>query len=247
MGTAAIFFITAALVLSLNVLAVLCSIAICKWGIPAAMRLQNRPHPMAVLRERLPLYLFNVTVLLLLTAGGLWWAADKFVVAQPSAWAIFAQLAVITLIDDAWFYGWHRLLHENKWMYNKIHRIHHRAFSPLPFEYIYVHPVEWMVGSVGSLLGLLAVHVIWGGVPLWTFWAFALIRTVHELDIHSGTRSIIGPWIPFFGLTEHHDLHHAKPTKGNYASIFTLWDRALGTHWRPSPSAESVDATPNGR
>ena len=29
----------------------------------------------------------------------------------------------------------------------------------------------------------------------------------------------------------HHDLHHLRPTKGNYAPYFTFRDRLCGTHF----------------
>ncbi len=55
------------------------------------------------------------------------------------------------------------------------------------------------------------------------------IRNLHELDIHSGIKSSkITSFIPFYGSTEHHDLHHSK-NKGNYASTFTIWDKVFGT------------------
>jgi len=141
---------------------------------------------------------------------------------------------VILVVDDAWFYGWHRLLHEDKRLYNRVHRIHHKAFSPLPIEYIYVHPLEWIVGSIGPFLGIVAVNLTWGTIPVWTFWGYLLIRNLHELDVHSGIRSLVGEHIPLYGLTEHHDLHHARPTHGNYCSTFTLWDRVFKTYWRPT-------------
>ena len=56
------------------------------------------------------------------------------------------------------------------------------------------------------------------------------LRNLHELDIHSGVKSSkITSAIPFYGTTEHHDLHHSR-NKGNYASTFTFWDKIFGTY-----------------
>ena len=66
-----------------------------------------------------------------------------------------------------------------------------------------------------------------------SLWGYLLVRNLHELDIHSGIISPLGKLMPIYAPAEHHDLHHSKPTKGNYASTFELWDRVLGTYWRP--------------
>ncbi len=231
-----VFVTTAGIYLGINVFGLIWSLGIVHFGLPDALRLQDRPHPMATLKERLPLVTMNVFILLALTAGAVVSLDSVFTTEPISGKLLTVQLLLVLCIDDVWFYGWHRLLHENTWMYSKIHRIHHKAFSPLPFEYIYVHPVEWMVGSIGPFLGFVTVNAVFGTVPTWTLWAYLLVRNLHELDIHSGMRSFLGPKIPFFGLAEHHDLHHAKPTKGNYASTFTLWDHVFRTLWRPTPS-----------
>ena len=151
----------------------------------------------------------------------------------PTVGVLLGQVLLIIVIDDAWFYGWHRLMHEHKGLYRRIHKIHHRAYAPLPIEYIYVHPLEWMVGGIGPFVGLILVHTVWGAIPAWTLWAYLLVRNLHELDIHSGIKSWIGLHLPLYAPAEHHDLHHAKPGKGNYASTFTLWDKLFKTHWRP--------------
>jgi len=228
---------TLSIYLTVNVVGVLWTMCILKWGIPKDYALQGRPHTWATFRERLPLVLFNTVVLLTMTGFGLHAMRDWFDSSPPALSTLGLGLVVIFVIDDVVFYCWHRMLHDNKWLYNKIHRIHHKAFSPLPYEFLYVHPIEWMVGTLGPALGFVAVATIWGSIPIWTLWSFAIIRNVHELDIHSGMRSVLGPYIPLYGLTEHHDLHHSKPTKGNFSSTFTFWDRVLGTYWRPGDKA----------
>ena len=69
-------------------------------------------------------------------------------------------------------------MHENKYVYYKIHKIHHEANSPIPIDYIYVHPLECQIYR--SFIGIL----ILGGVNIYTFWLYLIIRNLHELDIH---------------------------------------------------------------
>ena len=92
---------------------------------------------------------------------------------------IIGQLFVVIIFDDAFFYILHRIMHENKFIYTKIHKIHHRANSPIPLDYIYVHPLEWMSGFIGPFIGIL----ILGGVSIYTFWLYLFIRNFHEFAI----------------------------------------------------------------
>ena len=96
-------------------------------------------------------------------------------------------------------------------------------------EYIYVHPLEWMGGGIGIPIGLGLIVLFQGSISVHAFWIFAFWRNFHEIDIHSGLRSRFAKYIPLYGTTEHHDIHHRKNTNGNYASTFTFWDKVLGT------------------
>ena len=116
-------------------------------------------------------------------------------------------------------------MHTNKYILNKIHRIHHRAITPVALEYIYVHPLEWIMGYVGPFLAIFLI-ILFSPVNIIAFWLYQLIRNIHELDVHSGFKSVFSKWIPFWGECEHHDLHHKK-LNGNYATTFTIWDYFL--------------------
>ncbi len=225
--------ITLAIYIGINVVGLLWSAAIIHFGVPEPMSIQNRSHKWKTLTDRLPLVFLNQFILMALVFVSLQMFDGLFSQALPP-WSILAmQLLVIVLFDDLIFYFWHRYMHENRRLYNRVHRIHHKAYAPLPIEYIYVHPLEWLVGSLGPFVGLVAVNMIWGNIPCWTLWAYLLVRNLHELDVHSGIKSPLGKIIPGYAEAEHHDLHHLRPLKGNYASTLTLWDRLLGTYYRP--------------
>ena len=123
------------------------------------------------------------------------------------------------------FYVLHRLMHENKYIYRKIHKIHHRANTPIPIDYIYVHPLEWSSGMIGPFIGMFML----GGISIYSFWIYLIVRNLHELHIHSGiVTSFFMRIIPFYGDNEHHDIHHSI-RDGNYSSTFILWDYIFKT------------------
>ena len=84
------------------------------------------------------------------------------------------KLSVVLLVDDIFFYFLHRSMHESKYLYKKIHKIHHRANTPIPIDYIYVHPFEWLSGFIGPFIGM----IILGGISFNTFCAYLIIRNI---------------------------------------------------------------------
>ncbi len=189
------------------------------------VKIQKRKLQPELFFQRLPLIAFNVFLLFTLSAAGLYLLKDFFILnTVPSVGVFFIQLIAILLIDDLYFYCFHRSLHQNKYLLKKIHSIHHRAATPFPLEYIYVHPLEWIGGAIGSFLAVIILQE----VNIYAFWAYVMFRNLHEIDIHSGVRSTISQYIPLLGTTEHHDLHHSK-INGNFASTFNIWDKIFGT------------------
>lgn len=177
-------------------------------------------------RQRAPLILFNISLLMIIMGFGLYFGYNYgiFDETTPSIGLFVFQVVVLLLCDDFYFYVYHRTLHEIPFLYRKIHRIHHQATAPFPLEFIYVHPLEWMLGAIGILLGIIVLQE----VNIYAFWAYVLFRNLHELDIHSGTKSMFGQYLPFYGTVEHHDQHHSK-VNGNYASSLTIWDKLFKT------------------
>jgi sterol desaturase/sphingolipid hydroxylase (fatty acid hydroxylase superfamily) len=192
-------------------------------------RIQQRSYTIATLNKRMPLIYLNLAFLYILTYLGLTLTKTAFSWQSLPWWNILIQCVFLSLIDDFYFYFYHRTLHRNMWLFRKIHKIHHKAHSPLPIEYIYVHPLEWFIGAAGLVIGYLLLFFITGSLNCYVFLLYLTFRTVHELDIHSGINSFFANYIPFFASAEHHDLHHAKPTLGNYASTYLFWDKCLGT------------------
>lgn len=148
------------------------------------------------------------------------------VTGYPKMWDIVWQNLTILLIDDFYMYWYHRLLH-TRVLFKNIHHIHHRAYNPNLFDFIYAHPLEPFIGSfavIGCYLFLLP-HIV-------TICISIVIRYIHENEIHSGYDF---PWsvsniIPFLVPARDHDLHHSRG-KGNYGNMFTFWDKIFQT-WR---------------
>ncbi|SAM00218.1 hypothetical protein [Absidia glauca] len=151
---------------------------------------------------------------------------------------IWPQLIIFFVIEDAYHYAVHRLMH---WppLYKKIHKVHHEYAAPFGIAAEYAHPLETSILGLGTIGGPLFYHAItfyylktskdWH-LHLFTMLVWIVVRLVQAIDAHSGYDF---PWslhhfIPFWAGAEHHDYHH-QAFVGNYASSFRWWDYLFGT------------------
>ena len=221
--------ITIIILLSCNVLGFIISLLTIHVKSLHKYRRQDKKINPSIFYNRLPLILFNISLLSVISAFGLYFLFPIFDKSLDfNILIILLQLFIILFVDDFFFYFLHRWMHENKYILKKIHRIHHKASAPFALEYLYVHPIEWMLGYTGPFIGIISIGVFTDSLSIWAFWIYMVVRNIHELDVHSGFKSKIGKWIPFWGENEHHDIHHEK-LDGNYATTFTFWDWVFKT------------------
>jgi len=220
--------ITITLLILINFYGFLYSLLITKYNFSNSFKIQSKNIEYKVLKKRLPLIVFNVSVLIFFNYIGIRFFGHLFLKDYNSIIICFVEILFVLIVDDFFFYILHRGMHESKYIYKKIHKIHHRANVPIPFEYIYVHPLEWMSGMLGPFIGM----YIMGGIAFESYCMYLIVRNIHEIHIHSGIKtSFIFNMIPFYGKNEHHDMHHAK-RHGNYASTFTIWDHLFNTKFK---------------
>ena len=224
-----VVFGTVGLLVALNAIGLAISLRLDQIDIPDKINARTVRRKPGTLRKRLPLIGLNLCLLIGLTTPALILAQDVFTLELPTLALGLGHFGLLVFVDDLWFYFFHRVLHENRFLYRKIHKRHHEAYAPVPIEYIYVHPLEWLGGGIGPAIGIGSIIIIFGEMSAYTLWFWGFWRTLHELDIHSGIASQLGRFVPLFADTTHHDIHHARPTQGNYASSLTLWDKMFRT------------------
>jgi len=131
---------------------------------------------------------------------------------------------VITFI----YYWWHRVRHQNHFLWRWIHQVHH---SPQRIEVItsfYKHPLELVVNSILSsaiLYMLVGVDPKAGSLAI-------LLTGVAELFYHWNVKTPY--WLGFiFQRPESHCVHHQEGLhKYNYSDL-PLWDILFGTFLNP--------------
>ena len=228
MNAASIAIYTIVLLICTNLFGLIYSMLVLYTPIFKKFSIQKKPYVKGVFAKRMPLYLFNITLLLTISGVGAYFGFG-FLKQEVSIGIIVFQVVFAFVIDDIFFYFYHRWLHENKYMLKTVHSIHHRATKPFPLEYLYAHPIEWMLGMIGAFLGF-AILLIFMPVNIYAFWIFGGLRNLHEIHIHSDLELPVSSKIPLLSKTKHHDDHHAKLT-GNYSSTFVWMDRLFKTNF----------------
>ena len=228
MNAANIAIYTIVLLICTNLFGLIYSMLVLYTPIFKKFSIQKKPYVKGVFAKRMPLYLFNITLLLTISGVGAYFGFG-FLKQEVSIGIIVFQVVFAFVIDDIFFYFYHRWLHENKYMLKTVHSIHHRATKPFPLEYLYAHPIEWMLGMIGAFLGF-AILLIFMPVNIYAFWIFGGLRNLHEIHIHSDLELPVSSKIPLLSKTKHHDDHHAKLT-GNYSSTFIWMDRLFKTNF----------------
>ena len=217
--------ITIILLLAINLYGFIYSMSITKYHFLENQKIQTKVNSFKLLLNRCPLIIFNVSILIVLNFIGIKFFHSVFLREFNSYLYSGYEVLFVLLVDDFFFYVLHRMMHESTYIYKKIHKIHHRANTPMPFEYIYVHPLEWMSGMIGPFLGMYLL----GGISFFAYCVYLVVRNIHEIHIHSGIKtSQYLKHVPLYGINEHHDVHHSR-RMGNYASTFTFWDILLKT------------------
>ena len=150
--------------------------------------------------------------------AGLW-----TVVPLRSPGGVALEIAFLVLWNDVHFYAIHRLLH-GRWLFQHIHREHHRAIRPTPFSTYAMHPVE------AALLGSVMVLVQpFHAFSLPTLLLFPLVSLAMNNLGHMNYDLVPrrGIWHPL-AATRRHERHHRHVT-GNYGFLLPVLDRWLGT------------------
>ena len=145
----------------------------------------------------------------------------------PPTGRLLVEWTAIVLLHDAFFYWAHRGMH-TRWLFRRVHRLHHRSRTPTPWAAYAFAPAEALIEA--AILPLAALLLPMHELTVLLFVTHMILRNVIG---HAGVE-LFPPWwldLPLLRLittTTHHDLHHSHGGC-NYGLYFTWWDRFMGT------------------
>ena len=153
---------------------------------------------------------------------------------------VLATILALDVLHDTWFYFTHRLMHEWRWLYRRVHYLHHESKVPTPFSAYSLHVGEAAIVFFDEIL-VCFVFPIHTAVHR----AYHLYTTLIHIGGHAQFE--LHPLVPsleqilwlalggrphrpsaWLNTVCYHNVHHAKPRK-HMSLYFTHWDTLLGT------------------
>jgi sterol desaturase/sphingolipid hydroxylase (fatty acid hydroxylase superfamily) len=137
------------------------------------------------------------------------------------------SLVAMILVNDLWFYGWHRLLH-TPFFFRHVHAVHHKSVDVNPFSSYSFHLFEAFILSAWFIVAALVVPLYLPALA-----ALQVVGMANNLMSHLGYE-LFPTWlmrIPILRLTNtstFHNLHHTH-FNGNFGLHTRIWDRLFGT------------------
>jgi sterol desaturase/sphingolipid hydroxylase (fatty acid hydroxylase superfamily) len=163
-------------------------------------------------------------------SAAMWLSARHGVHLWPDAWSPVAQLFLALLVAELGHYWFHRLSHENPWVW-RLHATHHSAPRLYWLNATRFHPLDLF-----CLITSQTVPLVLLGPPPRTFLMYTLFAVVYgqlqhcNIDVRTGAID----WL--FSTPGLHRWHHSTdPREGNanYGAILITWDIIFGTLFRP--------------
>jgi len=176
------------------------------WAQPYRLQAKKNKFDFQQFKSAIPLILFNSFVV-----GN---AVARFILAphqlskpgffDPDLFSLFDLIkwAVLCFVfEDVLFYTIHRICHENKFLYQNVHKIHHEWQTPCAAVATYAHPLEHLFVNVfPATIGL----YLFSGHFMFDFmWNF--MACTNTLLTHCGYHF---PGMLIF--PERHDFHHER-------------------------------------
>lgn len=148
-------------------------------------------------------------------------------------WRHLADIVVVLLVFDFFYYLTHRFLFHGK-LLRKVHALHHQARTPTYIDALYVHPLETTIGLI-LFLGSIPLVAAATGEPLNAF--SMAIATLIFTQVNTINHTFVDlPTFPFKTvdkITSLHAAHHVDMNQGNYATLTMLYDWMFGTLEKP--------------
>jgi sterol desaturase/sphingolipid hydroxylase (fatty acid hydroxylase superfamily) len=138
---------------------------------------------------------------------------------------------VVVFLGDFASYWRHRLEH-SRWLW-PAHAIHHSDTEMTFLTLARFHPVNRLVTSCVDITFLALL-----GFPAWALVANEIVRHYYGEFIHVDLPWMYGPLRWVFVSPVMHQWHHALDYIGsgsNFATVFSVFDRAFGTYHVPGP------------
>jgi sterol desaturase/sphingolipid hydroxylase (fatty acid hydroxylase superfamily) len=150
----------------------------------------------------------------------------------PSQWPMLAQLALALVLGELGHYAFHRLTHENQWLW-RLHAVHHAA----PRLY-WLNATRFQVLDLFLIISFESVPLALLGAGAEVLGPYFIFRAVYGQVQHCNIDMRTPPWIDWLWSSPNvHRWHHSlRPLEGNhnYGAVLNVWDHVFRSFFRPA-------------
>jgi sterol desaturase/sphingolipid hydroxylase (fatty acid hydroxylase superfamily) len=175
----------------------------------------------------------QLTVTPLLALGIAWAASHLPHLPTAPLWDHLGRwptMLAVVFVGDFVGYWRHRAQH-SKWLW-PAHAIHHSDTRLTWFSLERMHPID----RLGSALDTVILAAL--GFPFWAQGLNVFVRHYYGYLIHADVPWTLGKAGLILNTPAMHRWHHARDIEGsgsNFATVFSVFDRAFGTYYQPGP------------
>lgn len=159
------------------------------------------------------------------------WLTSRFGFSPwPASWPPLAQLFLAIGVAEFGHYWFHRISHENPWVW-RLHATHHSAQRLYWLNATRFHPLDLL-----ALLAFQTVPLILAGATPRAILMYSLFAAVYGQLQHANVQLRTGPLDWLFATPGLHRFHHSTdPHEGNanYGAILIGWDLVFRSFFRP--------------
>lgn len=175
---------------------------------------------------------------------------NEFIFYKDILYGFFISF-IYDFLYDAVHYPIHYLLHKNKFLYSRIHKIHHSYDTNSIYARFYNHPLDYVLTElIPILFSIYIIRKIFNYVSLNSIMYIHIVRNMNDLFGHSGkeinidakimnyfslisfynliTLTTITGFLNTMILTKNHNYHHIN-NYYNFSSRTILFDKIFNT------------------
>jgi sterol desaturase/sphingolipid hydroxylase (fatty acid hydroxylase superfamily) len=178
-------------------------------------------------------------------------------IVNPESLQLFPTIAKFMfcrMVVDITFGAAHRFMHENQWVYDNVHRLHHEHTAPRTQTNLHFTWLDQFIEAVLPIyVSFSALSALRMPPSRYEQTILAMPLLYYESCSHSGKEIPIVTWVPFLSplvdwftgcdqrLIEYHTRHH-QLYRCNY-SISPWWDKMNGTYRIDLPDSYPKEAS----
>ena len=177
---------------------------------------------------------FEATLRGVAVSAAVWLAAQLGTSLWPTSLPVLAQLYLAILVAEFGHYWFHRLSHENPWIW-RLHATHHSAPRLYWLNATRFHPLDLF-----CLIACQNLPLILLGAPPGVFAMYLLFSMVYGQLQHGNIALRTGALDWLFSTPGLHRFHHSTDVRegnANYGAILINWDLVFRSFFRPRDRA----------